>query len=343
MANLVYPPAVRPGGTIGVPSPSSGVDSEFAPRLADATNALTARRYRVELGTLVRNGGLVSGSISERVDELQTMFARDDVNAVLPPWGGELAIDMLDTLDWAALAADPKWFAGWSDISTLLLPLTVMHGVATLHGANLMDEPYELPTEFVRWTDVISGTVGTSFEQQAAPHRRTRPWGDWADEPLDAAKAYETTTHWKLLSGASQAEFSGRLIGGCLDTVALLAATPYGDVPAFQRRYAPEGLVVYLEVSDADAVSTARMLRSLRLAGWFTNANGVLIGRTTAPNSADMTQLEAVAHALGDLPIPVIVDFDAGHEPPQMPLVNGAIADVRIDGRHGSIRQTLTP
>lgn len=56
-----------------------------------------------------------------------------------------------------------------------------------------------------------------------------------------------------------------------------------------------------------------------------------------------MTQLEAVAHALGDLPIPVIVDFDAGHEPPQMALVNGAIADVRIDGHHGWIRQTLTP
>ena len=160
---------------------------------------------------------------------------------------------------------------------------------------------------------------------------------------MDAVTAYETETQWTLLSGASTAEFSGRLIGGCLETVSLLAATPYGDIPAFQRHYAPEGLVVYLEVSDADAISTARMLRSLRLAGWFANANGILIGRTTAPAHPEMTQIAAVAHALGDLSIPVVLDFDTGHEPPQMPLVNGAIADIRIDGKHGWIRQTLEP
>ena len=39
--------------------------------------------------------------------------------AVVPPWGGELAIDLLDQLDWDALAAaEPTWLVGWSDICT---------------------------------------------------------------------------------------------------------------------------------------------------------------------------------------------------------------------------------
>lgn len=46
---------------------------------------------------------------------------------------------------------------------------------------------------------------------------------------------------------------------------------------------------------------------------------------------------------LGDLNLPVVLDFDTGHQPPQLPLVNGALADVRLDGASGSITQHLVP
>ncbi len=41
--------------------------------------------------------------------------------------------------------------------------------------------------------------------------------------------------------------------------------------------------------------------------------------------------------ALGDVGIPVIHDFDIGHQPPQMPLVNGALADIRLSGGEGTV------
>ena len=60
----------------------------------------------------------------------------------MPPWGGELAIDLLPLLDFAAIGdAEPTWLVGYSDTSTLLLPLTLLTGVATLHGPGLMDTP----------------------------------------------------------------------------------------------------------------------------------------------------------------------------------------------------------
>jgi muramoyltetrapeptide carboxypeptidase len=361
MTGIIYPQPLALGDTVAVPAPSSGVPVELHDRLDAAVAALEARGLRADEGTLARRGGLTPAAAPERAAELTSAFARPEVRAVLPPWGGDLAIDLVDRLDWAALAADPTWFVGWSDISTLLMPLTILTGVATVHGANLMDEPWELPEEFARWTDVVSASPGSTIEQRSAPRRRSRPWGAWADEPLGRDDAYEESTRWSLLeaethgqaardgsardgsvsAGDAELRVSGRLIGGCLETVSLLAASPAGDVRGFADRHAPEGLIVYLEVSHSDAVTAARLLYSLRLAGWFERANAVLIGRTAAAPGPELSHRDAVRLALGDLGIPVILDVDAGHQPPQMPLVNGALAEVVLRSDGAVIRQSL--
>ena len=350
MTGIVYPRPLVPRDTIALPAPSSGVPVELHARFDAAVAALESRGFRADEGKLARRGGLTPAAAPQRAAELTAAFVRPEVRAVLPPWGGDLAIDLVDRIDWAALAADPTWFVGWSDISTLLLPLTILTGVATVHGANLMDEPWELPEEFTRWTDVVSAAPGTTIEQRSAPRRRSRPWGAWADEPLGRDDAYEQPTRWSLLdeSGPSAAaaddaelRVSGRLIGGCLETVSLLAGSPAGDVRGFADRHAPEGLIVYLEVSHSDAVTAARLLVSLRLAGWFEHANAVLIGRTSAAPGPELGHRDAVHTALGDLGIPVILDVDAGHQPPQMPLVNGALAEVVLRRDGAVIRQSL--
>jgi len=323
-----------------VPAPSMGVPVELHERLRAAVVSLADRGLEVNVREHATIGGLVPATAADRVLDLHDSFRSG--NAVLPPWGGELAVELLDGIDWAALADAQTWFVGWSDISTLLLPLTTLTGLATLHGANLMDEPWELPTEFHRWTDVASMAAGSSFQQRSAPRRRSRPWAAWSEEPLDRDRAYETPTRWRALDGRSNITITGRLIGGCLETVSLLAGTPYGDVPRFAREHAPEGTLVYLEAAGSDSVTVLRMLRSLRLAGWFDAAEGVLIGRTNSPDTPELSQEEAVRRALGDIGIPVILDFDTGHQPPQMPLVNGALADVALVNGQGSIAQHLT-
>ena len=317
-----------------------GVPEELHERLRAAVASLTDRGLDVHVRDHATIGGLVPASAADRVLDLHDSFRSGD--AVLPPWGGELAIELLDGIDWAALADTQTWFVGWSDMSTLLLPLTTLTGLATMHGANLMDEPWELPTEFHRWTDVASMRAGGSFEQHGAPRRRSRPWAAWSEEPLDRDSAYETPTRWRALDGENHITMSGRLIGGCLETVSLLAGTSYGDVPRFAREHAPEGTLVYLEASSSDSTSVLRMLRSLRLAGWFDDAKGVLIGRTDGADTPELSQEDAVRRALGDLDLPVLLDFDTGHQPPQMPLVNGALADVALTDTRASITQHLT-
>jgi muramoyltetrapeptide carboxypeptidase LdcA involved in peptidoglycan recycling len=77
------------------------------------------------------------------------------------------------------------------------------------------------------------------------------------------------------------------------------------------------------------------------MAGFFTGAQAILVGRTEAPGRPTMTQHEAVADALGGLGVPILADVECGHVPPYLPLVNGALARVRLDGDTAAITQTL--
>ena len=69
----------------------------------------------------------------------------------------------------------------------------------------------------------------------------------------------------------------------------------------------------------------------------------VLVGRTDAPAGTDdggLTQEEAVLDALGGLDVPIVLDVEIGHVPPHLPLLNGAVARVVVDGDRHEITQT---
>jgi len=86
----------------------------------------------------------------------------------------------VDLLDWDALAAaEPTWLVGFSDLSTILVPITTRLGWATVHGDNLADTPYAVPDGLRSWRDDVSGT---------APHPQhysglIADWWPFAEDP----------------------------------------------------------------------------------------------------------------------------------------------------------------
>lgn len=334
-----FPRPLRPGDRIGVTAPSSGIRDSYRPRLDAAVRTLEAKGYDVVLGDCLGVDGVVSAPKRERAAELTAMLGDPGIRAVVPPWGGELAIDLLDQLGWEDLAdAEPTWLVGFSDLTTLMVPITLRLGWATLHGSNLMDTPYRAPEGLLHWTDVAAAPE--PFTQASPGRYRASGWDDYERYPAVDRWTLDTPGGWRTLDGGP-VEATGRLVGGCIETVGPVAATPYGDVAAFGERYADDGLIVYLEACEDSAYAIARTLHALRYAGWFEHANAVLIGRTNAADEPDLTQTDAVADALGDLDVPIVLDVECGHVPPYLPLVNGALAHVVHDGDCHEITQTL--
>lgn len=144
-----YPSPLRPGDKIAVTSPSAGADGPAAERVAFCVEWLRTKGYEVVVGSCMDGSGITSAPAEQRAEELTAMLCDPAVRCVVPPWGGETAIDLVDLIDWNALAAaDPTWLVGYSDLSTVLLPITTRLSWATLHGDNLLDTPYRPPAGY---------------------------------------------------------------------------------------------------------------------------------------------------------------------------------------------------
>jgi muramoyltetrapeptide carboxypeptidase LdcA involved in peptidoglycan recycling len=342
MSPVRYPGPLRPGDVVAVTSPSSGVPEPLVPRLEVALDHVRARGFEVRVGRCMDGAGVVSAPAEERAAELMELLLDPRVRAVVPPWGGELAVEVLPHLDLEALGrAEPTWLVGFSDTSTLLLAVTTVLGWATLHGQNLMDTPYRVPAPLLHWLDVVTAAPDAELVQGPSERHRSSGFDRWEDDPTVTEHAVDTPTRWRLLDdGAGPLHVTGRLVGGCIETVSALAGSAYGDLARFRAGAAPEGLVLYLEASDEPAVSIARHLWRMRLAGWFDLADAVLVGRTSAPDSEGLTQEDAVRSALHGLDVPVVADVDIGHLPPQLCLVNGAPVELTF-GATTCLRQRL--
>lgn len=336
---LRFPPPLRRGDVVGVTSPSSGVGERLGPRLDVAVRCVRARGFEVEVGDCMDGASHVSAPAADRAAELQRMLLDPRVRAVIPPWGGETAIDLVGLLDWDRLAAaEATWMVGFSDVATLITPLTLVAGWATVHGNNLMDTPYRVPEGLVGWLDVVTREPGASFTQ-TSPRVWREGFVDYAEHPEVDAYVLDRAGAWRRLDGDDDVEVTGRLIGGCLETLAPLAGTRYLDTGPLADL--GDGLIVHVEAARSGAFDVCRHLHGMRLAGVFDRADAVLVGRTAGTDEPSLSQEQAVLDALGDLGVPILTDVECGHIAPHLSLVNGALATVRHGAERSSVTQTL--
>lgn len=132
-------------------------------------------------------------------------------------------------------------------------------------------------------------------------------------------------------------EVSGRFLGGCLDCLVNLCGTQYDRVKEFNEKYKEDGIIWFLEACDLNSVSVERALWELRNAGWFDTAKAFIFGRpaqygnrSLGLNMAEacMREVHRVEARIGRLTgstdyIPVVLDADLGHLPPQIPMISG--------------------
>ncbi|MEV6592292.1 LD-carboxypeptidase [Streptomyces acidicola] len=72
-------------------------------RLHVAVRDVQDRGYEVVIGRCMDGSGHVSASAADRASELMSKLVDPTIRAIVPPWGGETAIDLLPLLDWNRL------------------------------------------------------------------------------------------------------------------------------------------------------------------------------------------------------------------------------------------------
>jgi muramoyltetrapeptide carboxypeptidase len=339
MAMITYP-FLKQGATIGVTAPSSGMPAQLHHLVKLACDRLERDGFGTIVGeTVWTEDKAKSAPALIRAVEFQDMMADDDIGLILPPWGGELLVEILEHLDFETMKT--KWVLGYSDVSGLLLAITLRTGMATAHGTNLIDLRGEYSDETTAlWRDVLSTQTGDSILQHSSKLYQKK-WQH--DNPTLCVFHLTEPTVWKTVSGSSE-KFEGRLLGGCIDIIRHLIGTPFGDVASFRNQHiSSEPVIWYLENCELNTADLRRSLVQMKLAGWFHHCSGLMFGRDHNKR-VENYYIEDVYKDLADeLGIPIIYDIDCGHLPPQVTFINGAFAQVEVGDGKGTVVQTFRP
>jgi muramoyltetrapeptide carboxypeptidase len=220
-----------------------------------------------------------AGPVTRRARELEAMFMRDEVRAIVCARGGYGSNYLLRELDLGKIRAHPKIFVGYSDMTTLVTYFHDVGGWITFHGPMAAkDWSHENGVDLPSWQAAVSGTTA------------------WA-VPTDAG-----------VSGLVEGGAEGHLYGGCLSILAASLGTPYEIKTA--------GTILFLEDLAAKPYQVDRMLMQLKLAGHFDAVRGMVFGEmldcVQNPNQSYTLQ-EVVTRIVGDLGVPVAFGVKSGH------------------------------
>lgn len=303
-------PALKPGARVAIVAPASG-----APVAADdAVQWLLDRGYEPVPMPATRMRmeppyDFLGGPDEARLSDLHEAFRAPDIGAIWCLQGGFGSWRLLAGLDYALIAANPKPFIGYSDITALHLALQARAGFVTFHGPmlaqDLMAGKAE-PTESLAFA-MVSGGV---------------PAGAWIVPPPEFAP--------RVLSPGRA---TGRLIGGNLALISALMGTPY--------EIDTQDAVLFLEDVNEHPARLDRMLAQLRAAGKLEGVRAVLLGSFTRlglgmPDAAAQSLIEPLLMAnLRELNVPVLSAWPSGHGDPNLMLPLGA--RVTLDTARGGL------
>lgn len=340
-----FPTFLPPQGTIGFLAPSFGCS--FDPYKAAFDHSLQVWQqmgHKTLLGPNVyeASGVGISNTPEKCAAEVETMFA-SEADVLISCGGGELMCEVVPFIDFDKLAKQPpKWFMGYSDNTNLTFLLPTFCDTAAVYGPCASTFGQE-PWHEALWDvyHLLRGEKNTfagydswekeslkSAEQPLAPYHCTEK------RELKAYRNGVMVEHMTL---------QGRLLGGCLDCLQILCGTKYDRVKEFGEKYAEDGILWFVESCELSPLDLRRVLWSLREAGWFDHAVGLIVGRPMRYGEEMMgvDMVTAVLDTFKGWDLPILLDADLGHLPPQIPWVAGAYGEVRVDGQSFALNQTF--
>jgi muramoyltetrapeptide carboxypeptidase len=258
-----------------------------------------------------RHSGYFAGTDEERLADFNAALQDSSIAAVWCIRGGYGSLRLLELLDYAALAKNPKPVIGFSDATAVLNAITRLTGVVSFHGPVARAS---MPEFSRRHFDRVL--------TRAEPVGRLDRLPQAADVLIPQENRIAT-----LCGGIAE----GPLAGGNLTLLQCLIGTPY--FPELS------GAILFLEDVGEDLYRIDRMLAHLKLIGALRRLAGVVVGRFTQLSRSGgdgALGFDAVlATYFEPLRIPVAYGFPIGHIEAQWTLPLGVRA--RLDADRGEV------
>jgi len=296
MKSLIIPPYLKEGDRIEIITPASPIAEDVVRK---AAARLEDSGFRITTGAhAFASCGPFAGTEAERLADIQKATDDPDVKAVLCSRGGYGMSRIVDQVDFTALKKSPKWYVGYSDITSLHLWLNTVCGIASLHA--------EMPLNYSN-PDCLPGSYDTLVK---------------------ALKGNPEPVSW-ITRGEESFEVEGRVMGGNISLIYSLngtAAQPDTD-----------GAILFIEEIGEKFYHLDRMLVGMRMAGLLRNLSALVVGGmeqiTEGEHVFNQTVEEVVMNVVDGYGYPVLFNFPAGHINDNRAVYLGRAARLRQSGR----------
>lgn len=315
---------LRKGDIIAVYSPSSPASAFAKARFERAKAYLSDKGYIIKEGPLTGQRDFYrSGSIQERVDELNALIRDPEVRCIMSMIGGMNSNSLLPYLDYEAIKKDPKIFVGYSDVTALLLGIYAKTGLVTYYGPALVASFGELPPyvdeTFASFEAIVSGNIQYPYPLPT-PKEWTEEYIDWSLQ--DRSKHPQANQLITVHPG----RHTGRLIGGNLNTMGGIWGSEY--MPEIKQ-----GDILLIEDSLKDIATLERNFAHLKINGVFDCIGGLILGKHELfkDMGTGRRPYELLLEVIGEPTFPILAEFDCAHTHPMLTLPIGVLATLDAD------------
>lgn len=293
-------PILLKGDKILIVSPAKYIHPEY---VSAAEKYWQNLGYEIEIGSNALNQNYrYSGTVKERLADLQWALNHPTAKAIICARGGYGTTHLLDEVDWIPFLKNPKWVIGYSDITLLHNELERLN-TPSLHGTVPLDFPSD-----------PSNDLSLNSLQQALSTNQLN---------------YKMPSHAFNQPGIVKANITG-------GNLAMLS-TSMGT--HFQPNF--EGKILFIEEIGEYDYAIDRMLYQLKHANVFNEISGLIVGHFThikdSPEGMGLTLKELILQHVSDRNIPVIFDFPAGHDQPNLCLPLHTPVEIIVDPQQSSV------
>lgn len=330
---------------IGIVSLSSGILGESFIECQLKIGKERLNKYGIEVEFLpnaLKGIEYIKNHPESRADDLLKAFNDDSIDMILCAIGGEDTYRLLPYLfddNELKKIVKQKVFLGFSDTTINHFMLNKV-GIKTFYGQAFLPDVCELSNAMLPYTKkyfeelIMTGKIKEVRSSDVWYQERE----DFSVDAIGTNMETYLNSGFELLSG--KPTFSGKILGGCLESIYdMFDNSRFDDEPFTCNKYAlfPKleewaNKILLLETSEEkpNPEIFRKMIGVLKEYGIFDVVSGVLVGKPQNETYYDEYK-EILLEEIGDEDLSIVYNLNVGHATPRCIIPFGVDAEVNVN------------